>query len=113
MEQPFYVGQEVVCIKDGRFLCKAGCFYTIAGVQQCECGRWYVFVMGYNDRKPGVPFDCDSCNNKAEGMLGLHRCRSELFAPLPPAYENISAELAKDAVPETSDIILKPIPVTN
>jgi hypothetical protein len=97
MEQPFYIGQKVVCINDKGIAdptmtpITKGEVYTVAHA-------WYVYEKWYL---------------KFEETPYKENYAAIRFAPLPPAYENISAELAKDSTPETSDIIIKPIPVTN
>jgi hypothetical protein len=112
MEQPFYVGQKIIRIAETvPGIVEKGEIYTCHAMAQCGCKiKWHVYI----EEVPAIGRYC-TCPNCGQSLPKLRRRPGYAFefAPLPPAYENISAELAKDAVPETSDIILKPIPVTN
>src|SRR5688572_6234385 len=111
MEQPFYVGQKVVALRSSKIPhpIQKGDIVTIAEIKRCSCHRkWFVSIEEFPLDNPDN-YKAQCCGYRFS-HFGSHY---DNFAPLPPAYENISAELAKDATPETSDIIIKPITINN
>jgi hypothetical protein len=109
MEQPFFIGQKVVALRFAsngaktRQLTK-GEHYTVEELIECpHCEYWNVLLKEL--RSDRGCSSCCSCPRILQSVSTHAFVPHEWLAPLPPAYENISHELAKDATPETSDVI--------
>jgi hypothetical protein len=86
--------------------------YVVREMMKCKaCCAWTVGAVLHSIPKEDVHNTCPCSKDKP--YSNYYQYSSFNFAPLPPAYENISAALAKDATPETSDIIIKPITINN
>jgi hypothetical protein len=109
MEQPFQPGQRVIALRNaasasGSTILVKGNIYTVEDMLLCaDCKEWHVMLAEF--RKGYGYSTCCNCWKKLQNVATHALVTHEWFAPLPPAYENISHELAKDAVPETSDVI--------
>jgi hypothetical protein len=108
-EHPFQIGQKVVRTGPGSGKMVKGLVYTVGGLKKCSCGMWRIAVPeikeDYSD------FECSTCYEPIE----QYGWDADLFAPIQPAYENISEQLAKKATetPEISDLPVKQVEVTN
>lgn len=93
MEQPFFIGQKVVCVEviydsePGIDDLIKGNTYTINAVEPHRYinGDWAVSVNEVSD-----PTD---------------KYHHSQFAPIHPAHSDVTKELARDAQPETLDVI--------
>jgi len=84
---PFYVGQEVVAIKDGTTL-KRGKDYVVTGIFfPCKCGKWRVTVGIVSSKSQTKCYDCgfEHVNETNERQYS-----SKLFAPKIEIKEFIS-----------------------
>jgi hypothetical protein len=116
-EQPFQIGQRV--IRTGPTVlpyCKKGELYTVKNLKQCpRCGDWKISCEEFPLRTDAIGHP-DRCN--CGGIIiadGLAYGKAYHYAPVPPAYENISAELAKQGmeVRDRTDVPTIKEPVTN
>ena len=95
------IGQKVVALGtafDNSI--KKGNHYTVAVVFKCpRCGSFHILLEGLFAHPGEYPsnYECECCDDpiyKANLIGGA----SKYFAPVPPAYENISKELAEKAM---------------
>lgn len=77
-QQPFYIGQEVICIENGpRSGVKEGDKYTIEGLLQCPgCGVWMVDV----GKRSFGPIFCDK-TSETFGNTDIFWLAARKFAP--------------------------------
>lgn len=105
-QQPFYIGQKVVCIATsmtnafGQRVVK-GSIYIITDCRRCSCGEWSVTVEGIEGR--GKYSSCPRCirimdNNGGHAFISAHR-----FAPLNPPRVSAIPELLTEPVEERVD----------
>ena len=96
---PFFVGEEVVCIKSakndyGRVV--KGKHYFVDEIRQCKCGKWIVYVGLFPQKKSSVYVRC-SCGNRwrHKGKLGVN---AKLFAPIisKSIYADATEQILKD-----------------
>lgn len=86
---PFYVGQEVVCVKDySTGIVKKGCKYLVYMVRiGCSCGYWVVDVGITN----GKMFShCPYCWEREYAPNAL--IAASLFAPITSTFQSITLE---------------------
>lgn len=103
---PFAVGQGVVCMKsrkDGLVL--KGRTYTVTGVRKVTCGCWVVSVAGVASIHPYS--GCSDHGLQATKFInnGAMWAHYTLFAPYDHPAIEIPAELLKEPVEETSDVL--------
>jgi hypothetical protein len=91
-QPPFVVGQKVIALNDSIFHpeMKKGNEYVVLGLKYC-C-RWMVDV-GFKVKLSAS--ECSCCKKIISPHGGIAWKGATRFAPLPPAYENISSELAQ------------------
>lgn len=108
MEQPFYIGQKVVCVETGGNPFSGnqvieGDVYTIASQVKCPlCGYWNVSVVEVNSHH-GYPNECCRCPHVIERVSTCVLIGSHRFAPLNPPRVNAIPELLKAPVEERVD----------
>lgn len=102
---PFRVGQKVVRVgKTARCLGEIGDIRTVLEITQCrKCKDWYIDI-GDRDKETADIFisvcDCGRQERIKEPIIFYY---SSLFAPVEPAYENISSELAQEAMKQRTE----------
>jgi hypothetical protein len=105
-EQPFYIGQKVVCVEPVDSL-KKDIVYTVAECLQCSsCKLWHVILKEFPSDE-AIIFPCSACPSviKKTYYAGARHTR---FAPIQHNYFDITASLAQDAVQERLDVV-KPL----
>lgn len=109
---PFYIGQKVVCVSSVWKYVK-GKEYVVGQVDQCpNCKVWKV---GCIPRPEATKRSCSDCGITLPYGKGLAMAYAYRFAPIQPAYSNISKEIAESVkeVSECPDKIIVPEPVNN
>lgn len=101
-QQPFYVGQKVVCVSSNRVFTK-GVPYTINECVMCECGTWYVSTK--EEYNGGCKVTCSKCHHLHTNTSGFWYAYASRFAPLNPPRVSAIPELLKAPVEETLDVI--------
>jgi|GEM_PF-4104383 len=84
MEQPFYIGQEVVALKDSVNTEGSKVFegktYIVQDIAQCKCGEWWVDVGSRSSYTADC--ECGSClrivRRKTKAIYG----QAKYFAPI-------------------------------
>lgn len=86
-EQPFYIGQKVICIKgDKRGIYKKDSVYTVKNIELCSrCGMWWVGCM-LHPLANGDSF-CD-CGQQSE--TSYWQRPASTFAPVNEGFQPIS-----------------------
>lgn len=109
MKQKFHIGQKVV--RTGPTvtgICTKGVIYTIKGILTCVCGGQH---LAMHEFPPCDDTDVNhtDCCGWAYTPSGLYYGKASRFAPIMEQYIDVTAELAKDAVPETADVQRKEV----
>ncbi len=89
-EQPFYIGQKVICIQgDGNDHCSLikDQEYAVLNVRLCICGFWHIDV-GLRHRAIGT--ECYECGVKE--ISKIMWCSYKMFAPIQEGFQSISYE---------------------
>lgn len=86
--QPFYIGQQVVCVKAPGLLVK-GKVYTVLGLLKCKCGQWYVKHTPTDEQNPNDTFPC--CQRKVK-TFGYRMAKVENFAPIESTFIEVAFE---------------------
>lgn len=102
--QPFYVGQKVVCVKNhSEHVIKEGEVFNITGIEE-RCCRWVVTI----GVKSILPYsECANCGRLYPSQK--ERFFSEyLFAPINPYQSDVTKELAEKAL-SVGDSVDQPV----
>lgn len=79
-EQPFYIGQRVVCVKDhSRSIVNKGLEYVCLGLLQFPCGCWNI---GVGVKKTLPKYTCPIHNLTATNSYHCWWISASLFAPI-------------------------------
>lgn len=95
MENKWYIGQEILCIKThSEGLVKKGEIYTIKGLQKsnCKCHEIEIDVGVIGDSSLG---ECLVCNTTFKKSISIWWFSEKLFVPLEYNQEEIN-ELIKE-----------------
>jgi hypothetical protein len=80
--------------------------YTVAAVRKCKCGTFHVYIKDFPIVVSGIiKTSCMECGGEICGSIpAFISIRSFRLAPVQPAYENISKELANEAIKERVEV---------
>lgn len=85
-EQPFYIGQKVMALKDSQFgVFKKGDKFTVLGLKYC-CD-WSIDI-GKLVTKPWL--ECVVCHKKLSNKNEIRWTYAYLFAPIEESFQSIS-----------------------
>jgi hypothetical protein len=104
-EQPFYIGQKVVALKQLHTICKDE-VCTVEDCFKCSCGHWHVTLcekLGKSGK-----FSCTKCSKMIKQTSLYSGSQASDYAPVTSTYSDITASLAQDAVQERLDVV-KPL----
>lgn len=106
--QPFYVGQKVVAIKNNTDnIFKKGMTFTIFGVRDstCRCGTQEVNI-GMVDRDPNPFCMCRSCSGVYKDSSGMHWFFATSFAPIEENRERIKYVAVSETLREKAQEVV-------
>jgi hypothetical protein len=86
-EQPFYIGQKVVCV-ESKGAYQKGIEYVVKVIQQCSCGLWKVGCVEHNINNPINVCKCGSDGPVVRYWLA----NSSRFAPIQENFQAITFE---------------------
>jgi len=85
---PFYVGQEVVAIKNSTVtgLFKKGSTFKVLDITMCSCGAWKIDIGFITDAQKII---CHKCDVRTIST-GVHWAAAISFAPITSTFKSIT-----------------------